>query len=141
MMRTIILQVFCILVLSVASALGNPDSVKIYNGDLRISGVGNGLVFADGSVQTRAADLLTFSNLVSSNCTGVGQCFCPTTQGYTSIAIQGGIVCSGNNRAVVNSQGMKDNWFGGDCTMFNPDGSTAELLPATLWVSCILLPN
>src|ERR1700686_2295165 len=134
-------QVAIVLALFVASAFANPDSVRVYNGDLRISGAGNGLVFPDGSIQYKAADQSIYSNLVSNTCTGVGQCFCPTTLGFKSLAIQGGIVCSDNNRAVVNSQGMKDNWYGGDCTWFNSDGTTSELLPKTLFVVCILVPN
>ncbi|MBK5275658.1 MAG: hypothetical protein JJE30_11475 [Desulfuromonadales bacterium] len=54
MLRNIIIEVVCFSALFAASAFANPDSVRVYNGDLRISGAGNGLVFPDGSIQYKA---------------------------------------------------------------------------------------
>jgi len=54
MIGRILLQAAVILVFFVASAFAGTDSVKIYNGDLRIYGSGNGLVFPDGSIQYKA---------------------------------------------------------------------------------------
>jgi len=47
-------QVAVVLALFVASAFANPDSVIVDNGDFRIYGAGNGLVFPDGSIQYKA---------------------------------------------------------------------------------------
>jgi hypothetical protein len=54
MSRKIVFQVVFLSVLSVASAFAASDSIVASGGDLRISDIGSGLVFPDGSVQYSA---------------------------------------------------------------------------------------
>ena len=46
----------CFSMLFVTSVFANPDGVTIRTGDLRISGMGSGLVFPDGSIQYKATE-------------------------------------------------------------------------------------
>lgn len=56
MTKKIVFLVACFSLFFVTSVCANPDGVLIRSGDLRISELGSGLVFPDGSVQYKAAE-------------------------------------------------------------------------------------
>ena len=59
MSRIIIFQVAVFLLLIVASAFANPDGVVVSGGDLKISDLGTGLVFPNGTTQYSANSIAT----------------------------------------------------------------------------------
>ena len=61
MLRQITTFTMLILLVLSSMAYANPDAVYTQGGDLRIKGLGNGLVFPDGSIQTKACPPLTLA--------------------------------------------------------------------------------
>jgi hypothetical protein len=87
MFRKIFFKVVCFSVFYVASAFANPDNVVV-DGNLKITGLGNGLEFPDGSVQNTASSTGMFGGATTTIvfCHDVYQCNCPSGQIVKSLA-------------------------------------------------------